>query len=52
MKRRFSPLIFQLLVFITAGCLQRSQLLVIDYLREENRVLRRKPLMGSVMARA
>ena len=33
MKRRFSPLIFQLLVVITAGCLQRSQLLVIGQLR-------------------
>jgi putative transposase len=31
---------FQMLVFITAGWLQRSDLLIIDYLREENRVLR------------
>jgi hypothetical protein len=33
-------LIFQMLVFIAAGWLRRSDLLIIDYLREENRVLR------------
>ena len=39
-KRPVSPLIFQTLIFMMAGWLQRSDQLTIDYLREENRMLR------------
>ena len=39
-KLRADGLVFQLLVWMAAGWLQRSDVLIIEYLREENRVLR------------
>ena len=40
LKQRASGLVFQMLVLMAAGWLQQCDLLIIDYLREENRVLR------------
>jgi hypothetical protein len=39
-KSRADGLVLQLLVWMAAGWVQQSDLLVIEYLREENRVLR------------
>ena len=40
MKSRVDGLVFQLLVWMAARWLQQSDLLIVEYLREENRVLR------------
>jgi hypothetical protein len=38
MRKLLDP--FRFLLIAVAGCMNRSQYLVVDYLREENRVLR------------
>jgi len=40
-KSRVDGLVFELLVSMAARWLQRSDLLIVEYLREENRVLLR-----------